>query len=185
MDLGERWFELAWGPPARIDDLPLEVDGARLELAAHAGSPGLLLDVTLRAGARGLRRGVEHRSTNLFPFLFAFEADGVPVVVEETLHAKDGGMRSLVDLVPPRGERTWTLRLASASLDGVAPRPFPARLSVTAAFCELQHDTVSATDLRAPPTAPRDVGLRIVPPALIRSQRVDLVRGPDGWRPAE
>lgn len=181
-----RWFRLGWGPPARADDLPTDVDGSRLELTARADrSQELVLDVVLHAGPRGLHLQWEQRVGNLVPLLLAFEAAGEALVLDDRSYGRRGGSRGVSELVAPGRTERWSLRLDSASVDRIAPRPFPARLSVVVAFCEVLHHPTFVTERHMPPPVALDVGLPVVPPALFRSQRVDLVRGPDGWRPAE
>lgn len=183
-----RWFHDVQGPPARLDELSRSDRGASLEVRAVPGPPGeLFLEVELRAGPDGLAREVEHRITNLLPLLVGLEADGVPVVVEppDGPWGRFGGQQAMVDLVAPNESRSWSLRLRSASLDRVVPRPFPARLALALAFCELQHEVSGGwrTGGRCPEPVV-DVGLVVRPPTLVGSRPVELVRGPTGWTPA-
>lgn len=131
--------------PDRLRGLPRTHLGAQLTLAARTlpSSEDLELTLTLRAGARPLWREIEHRCTNVAPFLIGLFADGRPVRVAHQGSGKFGGIRSFVRLVEPNTERTWVLRIRRASVRAHLGKPSPAKLELVAAFSERQHSGIA------------------------------------------
>ncbi len=164
----------------RAGDLPTQHHGASLKFAVEAAkeSDEQVFVLTLTAGDRPIRREIEHRNTNVVPFLFAFQADGKAVSVELDGGSKEGGSNRLIELVPAKASQTWRLRVARKSLEGMIPANAQ-KLEITAAFSERQHEGYSGNELA---TALEFWNLKELPPQiLVRSNAVRMVRGRDGW----
>lgn len=75
-----RWFKGS-KPPDTLDDVPLTNQAASLtlEIKPSANQHVLHLMLTLKAQERTVWRELEHRWTNIIPFLFAFTVDGKPI----------------------------------------------------------------------------------------------------------
>lgn len=137
----------AFSYPSRVEDLPLENQGARLELAIHRTADPRVLEfvLTLTASERTVLREIEHRYTNVLPVLFAFYAENEGASVAQAVSvppqgvAREGGVNSWVPLVETGGKRVWALRVDTESLARFLPKPGPVHLGVVAVFCERQH----------------------------------------------
>lgn len=127
-------------PPA-LEDLPLEVEGARLDLSALVDGPGgnLLLAIELHAGRKPIRRESEHRSTNVTPFLVGLFFDGRPVVRSRQGFLRTGGILRFEELVPAGGSRRWDLALSRESVQDLIGERRAGRLGIVIAFSERQH----------------------------------------------
>lgn len=186
-----RWFRSfqAGGlpPPTSIEAIPLTDQGASLDLqiAPDELDPRLLrVRVVLRANGRALDREVEHRHTNILPFLFAVRAEGQTVASRSAVYegVRLGGANGMVDLVPAGGRRTWDLTVTARSLERLLPRPLPGKLEIVVAFSERQHEPVDMLDDRgvehmSGPANRRDL--------LVRSEMVRLTRRETSWYPVD
>lgn len=165
--------------PRRVEDLSQVDRGVRLQLGTEpsAAAGELNLTLTLSTKARGVRREVEHRYTNVVPFLFQILADGKPLAAQPETVFSMRGSHSLVELVPANDSKTWHLRVDQKSLERLLPAETK-ELTVTAAFSERQHvlwtegvqnlgEVWTLSDLH--------------PQLLIRSNTVQLVRKDAGW----
>lgn len=185
---GAHWFEAVPGPPAQIDDLPTVDQGARLEVRAQPGPSGdIVLAATLRSGPVAVHRAVEHHYTVGISLLLALEADGEPIFARsDGPNGLSGGARNMLLLAPAGGSWSWSLRVQREKLEVLLPRPLPRRVAVTLAFCEFQPEPDFLPWLRANDREPFvDLGLVVRPPILVRSERVFIEHGPNGWRPAQ
>ncbi len=165
--------------PRRIEDLAQVDRGVRLQLGTEPSTAvgELHLTLTLSTKDRGVRREVEHRYTNVLPFLFQILADGKPLAAQPETVFSMRGSHSLVELVPANDAKTWHLRVDQKSLDALLPTGTK-ELKLTAAFSERQHvlwtegvqnlgEVWNLSDLH--------------PQLLIRSNTVKLVRNDAGW----
>jgi len=127
--------------PKNIKEFPQESQGARLELRiGKAKTNGeLILTLTLSAGDRVVRREIEHRWTNVTPFLFAFFADGEAVSRKLDAFGKMGGTNHLVEVVQPQKRRDWNLRVNTTSIDALVGAEAQ-EIAIVAAFSERQHE---------------------------------------------
>lgn len=138
-----RWFTgFGSQPPDTIQAISLTNQGATLSLQIQpTDSPDILLFVlTLNAGNRTLWREVEHRRTNILPFLFTFAADGKSIGPKPFAWGEICGANSMTELVSPGKSASWNLKVDSKSLlAAIGKYPFHT-LTVVAAFSEYQHD---------------------------------------------
>lgn len=185
-----RWFRSFKGPgmrrPNTIEAVLLEDQGASLDLqiAPDELDPRLLrVRVVLRAGGRALEREVEHRHTNVLPFLFALRADGQTVASQPVGWMKFGGINGMVDLVPAGGERTWDLVVTARSLEPLLPRPLPHKVEVAVAFSERQHEPVDMLDEDTLSQTVIDHADR--QEVLVRSPVVTLIGREGSWYPGD
>jgi len=168
--------------PERVDDLPVEDQGVRLDLAVRQGDEPDILEIflTLRTSRRDVKREIEHRYTNVLPFLFAVFADGRAIAVPFKGWGRMGGINGWVDLVPKGQQKTWRLEVHTESLSRLLPEPAPKRVELVAVFYERQHQGFY-------PGFPRDLGtnlplvsegdLRVPRPlVLVRSPPAELAR---------
>ncbi len=138
---GPRYFD-GVASPRVLDGLPTDVNGARLTLdvAVDDLEETLVLTLTLTAGDRDLVRAVEHRFTNIVPFLFAIYADGESPMVVPAYTNRLGGVRSAMPLVAAGESRAWRLTVELESLLALFDGAKPAVIHIVAAFSERQHD---------------------------------------------
>ena len=131
--------------PERLSDLSLKDQGASLKFTVEPSTDPDLLEfgLDLSADERAIQREIEHRHTNVIPFLFAFYVDGKAVRKEEQAFEKDGGSKQLVELVPTKSHRHSKLRVARKSLETILPA-HASEVTIVAAFSERQH--AGATD---------------------------------------
>lgn len=165
--------------PRSVEDVCLQDQGATLHLAIEeADKPGVLLfTLTLSAGDRVIRREVEHRWTNVLPFLFAFFANGKAISRGLDSFGRMGGANTLVELVPAGSQKRWRLRVDAGSIGHVVASDVR-ELAVVACFSERQHVGFlpgSAGELSI--RNPGDGG----PQILIRSNIARLRRSGVGW----
>jgi hypothetical protein len=201
---GEPAYQLPSQPkyPKSIDELPQNEQGASLTLAVDAtpqaiDAPSddaitaetkpaekahvLTLALTLAAGDRAIQREIEHRRTNVLPFLFAFKVDGKPVMREPLGGVGEGGTQKFIELTPAKSQTTWTVRMAVDSLAALLPEDAQ-QIEVAAVFSERQHEGYSEN-------GPVSVGeiwsteaLKNRPPQLVlRSNSVRLQKKDAQW----
>lgn len=179
-------YQIPNPPPyaKRVEDVPTAHHGSSLKFTVEPQKePGEMAFVlTLTAGDRSIRREIEHRNTNVVPFLFALQADSKVVSEELDGTRKEGGTNKLIELVPAKTSRTWRFRVARKSLDAMIPETTQ-QLEITAAFSERQHEGYAGNDQ----SASLEVwNLKDLPPQiLVRSNVVRLMRSGDGWKNAE
>ena len=188
------WFEFFEGArPESIEAVRTERHGARLGLTVRPleEDPRLLrLTLTLAGGTRGLYREIEHRHTNVLPFLFALRTGGRNVTsTDPGTSSRWGGMSGRVRLVNPGAERRWELVVTASSLERLLPGPLPERVEIVAAFAERQHESLpflrsfrrfGQGDERGTPAEPRAHEDRV-----LRSPILTLVRRDGTWRSVE
>ena len=178
----EDMYQIPASPPypKKIGDVPLEDQGATLHLDVANGDTPVELVFTLKltAGDRAVRREVEHRWTNVLPFLFAFFADGKPVSRELHSFDKMRGANQLVDLVPADGQKVWRLRVATESIDAIVGADAK-EVAIVAAFSERQHEGYFPGDIIARFEV-WDLE-HVAPQITIRSNVVRLMRSGRGW----
>lgn len=173
--------------PGAIDTLPLVDEGARLvlDVVPEPDDPSILtFTLTLSATDRPLSREVEHRSTNVLPFLFAFAADGKAVTTRKRDEGfmRMGGASGLVGLVGTNDAKTWRLRVTADSVERLLPRPLPDSLAIVAAFSERQHSPgawgcpMPSTPPQAEHEAPIEGSV-----VLVRSNVVWIARVGERW----
>lgn len=165
--------------PEKVKDLPLKDQGATLEFTiANTAKPNeLVFTLSLTAGARSLKREVEHRWTNMTPFLFAFFTDGKAISKELPASGRIGGANDYWELVPPKSKREWRFKIDTKSIDSIVGSE-TRNLIIVAAFSERQHETYFAGDLLLEPLDMRDhIDLQII----IRSNAVRIRRTAQGW----
>lgn len=142
---GERAYQIPTRPayPQSIDAVSKQDQGATLQLAtatdANATDGEIVFTLTLTSGDRAIEREIEHRRTNVLPFLFAFTADGKPVVRESRGGVSNGGTNRFIELVPARSQKTWTLRCEIDSLAKILPAE-ATEATIIAVFSERQHE---------------------------------------------
>ncbi|MEK9137324.1 MAG: hypothetical protein AAB393_09380 [Bacteroidota bacterium] len=174
-----RWFWGSQPPPDALRDIPLTNQGASLSLQIQpTDSPNILQFVlTLTARERTVHREVEHRWTNIIPFLFTFVVDGKPIAPNRPISwEKLGGPHGMIALVGKGDRMSWTLRVDGNSITSAAGESPFKTLVVDAAFSEYQHDWPS-TFRRA-----KDAGGT---PIVIRSNEVTLAFDGKSWKTTE
>jgi len=174
-----RWFRNA-AAPATIQDVQLSDQGASLILAINPNTNGFFR-VTLRVDARNrdLWREIEHRWTDITPFLFAFFADGKPIRVESEGWSKFGGVNGMTRLAPRGGFYELDLTVDPSSIVALIPSTNFNELVVIAAFGEYQHAAPGLNHRGA--EKPRISEDYSGPPIIVRSNEVRLRRSSVGW----
>lgn len=174
-----RWFRNA-AAPASIQDVQMSDQGASLILAIDPNTNGLFR-VTLRVDARrrDLWREIEHRWTDITPFLFAFFADGKPVRMESTGWSKFGGVKSMTRLAPKGGLYELNLTVDPSSIIALIPSTNFNELVIVASFGEYQHEAprLKQNGAERPPISEDYSG----PPIIVRSNEVRLRRSGMEW----
>lgn len=135
-----RWFKGS-SPSQSLPALASSDQGASLGFEIHPATNGLLRFVlTLEAQDRNVWREVEHRWTNITPFLFSFFADGKAVRPKgpDSL-GKFGGVNSMIMLVEKGKARTWKLTVDSKTILALLSSTGVEELTVVAAFSEYQQ----------------------------------------------
>ncbi|MCY2928478.1 MAG: hypothetical protein NTV86_03115 [Planctomycetota bacterium] len=129
--------------PKSLSDLPLDDRGVRLSLAIEPDKDPRQLRVRLilTSEALSVHREVEHRRTNILPFLFAVYVDGKAVAVDPATIAEMGGLAEYVDLARPGAPRVWSVAADASSLLALLPDKGPHTVSIVAAFSSRQHRT--------------------------------------------
>lgn len=203
-DAEPHWFPgYGEGPDSRpraIDLVETNPHGASLAVSVnpHEVDPRLLrLSLTLTAGDEALVREVEHRHTNVLPFLFALRADGRSVTsrVERSMWGRIGGAPRFADLVGANAQRHWDLVVTASSLERLLPDPLPEEIELAVVFGERQHDRPgfllqddpSFWNRRQGPSRAQaaESGPPELPDALVASPVVKLRRVGRTWLPAE
>ncbi len=184
---GERVHQIPTTPayPQSIHALPLKDQGATLRLDVErdgkAAADEIVFTLTLAAGDRAIQREIEHRRTNLLPFLFAFTADGRPVSRESDGAIKEGGANQFIELVPAGSQKSWTIRVATSSLAGVVPADAK-EIAIVAVFSERQHEgRVEGGPLAMGEVFSSDYLKERRPQIVVRSNAARLVRLAKGW----
>jgi hypothetical protein len=128
--------------PKTLYDLPLDDRGVRLSFDAAATDDPAVLQFCLTLTSRHLPvwRGVEHRWTNVLPFLFGFYVDGKAVAFPSNVSTKWGGIKSVGLLVASGGSRNWRLHVNEGSMRRFLPDSKPHVLNIVCAFSECQHE---------------------------------------------
>ncbi len=137
-----RWFK-GVKPPESLQDVPLTNQGSSLTLKIKSGgAPNLLhLVLTLKAQERTVRRELEHRWTNIIPFLFSITADGKPIGPQDPpAWSKFGGVNWMNELVPVGTSKTWNVCIDTRSITAAFTEPRPKNVTIVAAFSEYQHE---------------------------------------------
>lgn len=128
--------------PKTLEDLPLVDHEVQLAMqAAATADPHIItLNLQLTSPDRTVYREVEHRWTNVLPFLFTFYIDGKAYPSPNEGFGKSGGMHQFIELVPSRGHRDWSIKVDADSLKKLLPDAKPHELAIVAAFSERQHE---------------------------------------------
>jgi hypothetical protein len=169
-----RWFK-GGKPPDSVLDVPLTNQGASLSLQIKpSDSPVFLhLVLTLKAEERSVWRELEHRWTNIIPFLFALTADGKPIGPRDTPSwSKFGGVNGMSEMVPIGKSKTWDVLLDARSVTAALNEPRVKNVTIVAAFSEYQHEVPSLFgrgdggggikgDFKGPPIAVRSNEVRL------------------------
>jgi hypothetical protein len=183
-DPNRRYFLATQPPyPHTPSDIPAAQHGVRLALAVRkANDPAILVfELTLSSEFFVLTREVEHRNTNVVPFLFSFYADGQAVwPFSEEPHGIIGGNSWMWPLVEKGGSKKWSYRVNKASIAQLLGRRRPGQLAVLAAFSQRQHDYWGGFGDLYPQgdmltRAPDDP-----PQVVVRSNVVHIPWGPEG-----
>ncbi len=139
------WIRQSLQYPEVIEDLPLSDQGASLSLEIMPGKSRRTLHfvLELKAGERPLWREVEHRHTNILPFLFAIYSDEKAVVVKEPQDpfwaVHEGGIKAITPLVAAGGTKRWDLTVDAKSLNKIVQERSFRNIAVVAVFSERQH----------------------------------------------
>ena len=143
-----RWFKGSQLPKT-VHAVPLSDQGALLTFQIQPTTNGLLRFVlTLEAKERDVWREVEHRWTNVTPFLFAFFADGKAVRPKEPdSWSKIGGINSMIKLVDKGKTHIWNLTVDPKTILALLPNTKFDELSIVAAFSESQHQLPGMSDI--------------------------------------
>ncbi|HEY5895085.1 MAG TPA: hypothetical protein VIT91_17840 [Chthoniobacterales bacterium] len=170
--------------PEKVTDLPLEDQGVTLKLSITntATSNELTFALSLTTGARSLKREVEHRWTNMTPFLFAFFANGKAISQEPYLSSKSGGANYFWELVPLQSKREWKFKVDTSSIDTIVGSETQ-NLIIVAAFSERQHEAGASSDFLIEPLMNTDD--YIDQQITIRSNTVRIRRTVHGWESPE
>ena len=149
---GERVYQNPSTPkyPRSVAELPPKNQGASLKLTVAADdksdddksgdeAASLSLTLTLSAGDRAIQREIEHRRTNVLPFLFAFTADGKPVSKDAVGGVGEGGKNQFIELVPAQSQKSWTVQMTLESLASIVPAD-ASEIEIVAVFSERQHE---------------------------------------------
>ncbi len=135
-----RWFKGS-SPPESLQALASSDQGASLRLEIQTTTNGLLcFALTLEAQERNLWREVEHRWTNITPFLFCFFADGKAVRPKgPDSWEKFGGANSMTKLVDKGRAHAWQLNVDPKTILSLLEGAEFHELTVVAAFSEYQQ----------------------------------------------
>ena len=179
----EASYQIPTAPPypKQLADVPTQALGSSLSLAAEKGATAdeISFVLTLTAGERAVRREIEHRFTNVVPFLFALYADGQAVTRELEGVRKEGGAHQFLEIVPAKEKKVWQLRVDQNSLAAIVPRGTKV-VTVVAAFSERQHQGYGPDGA----LSLEHFDLKQIPPQiLIRSNVVQLTAKGNGWQP--
>ncbi len=185
--LQPRWFRTAVIPNC-LEDVPLSDQGTSLVLRITKTTNGLLrFLLRVRSTKRDVWREIEHRNSNITPFLFTFFADRRPVrALMSGQFANARGINTMTKLAR-KGEAYETeLTICPDTIFDLAGGVKIKELSVVAAFGEYQHEfprveiRKSLRDFYANrrPWFSEDY---LGPPILIRSDIVRLRHSPEKW----
>lgn len=184
---GEPQYQIPTRPayPRSVEALPRRDQGATLKLTAeNDGLPAaeeVVLTLELAAGDRAIQREVEHRRTNVLPFLFCFTADGKPVSRECPGGVSDGGTKKFVELAPAKSQKTWTLRIATESLASLLPAG-TGEATLVAVFSERQHEYYEEGGPMSGGEVWSSIALKTRPPQIVlRSNAVRLRKEGAKW----
>lgn len=168
-----RWFKGS-GHPKSLQAVPLSNQGASLTFQIQPTTNGLLRFVlTLKAEARDVWREVEHRWTNLTPFLFTFFADGKAVRPKgPDSWGKVGGMNWMMKVVKQGKSYRWNLEVDPNSILSLLPDTKFKNLAIVAAFSEYQHEYPHMSS--KPISISMGPGGFQGPPIVIRSNTVEM-----------
>ncbi|MCB1134006.1 MAG: hypothetical protein KDN05_23000, partial [Verrucomicrobiae bacterium] len=187
-----RWF-VGSALPDSLDRISESEQGMTLQLRIRPQEDGrLVFVITVSAEQRDALTQIEHRRTDITPFLFAFFVDGLPVRrCSRSEGVILGGSRNEVMLVEKGGSVTWDLAVDPESiLRLVGKRKFD-RLSIVAAFSEHRQDPIGFFSdpkwsqeciarqfpgTESMPEAP--------PPIVVRSKEVALKFDGNSWAEA-
>jgi hypothetical protein len=176
-----RWFRTAQLPKT-LGDVPLSDQGGSLSLDFAMTTNGLFRFILkVHCTDRGLWREVEHRWTNLIPFLFTFYADGVPVRAPMPKEwGRFGGVNGMTILAAKGAFYESDLTVDPKTILALVPGARVSELSVVAAFGESQHEFIGSPGLRGPwrPILDDYKG----PPIFIRSNLVRLRHVYETWQ---
>lgn len=169
--------------PKELQDLPLVDQGVSLDFAIQPEDSPLILRfvLTLKTRERDLVRELEHRWTNVLPFLFAFFGDGEPVQWQRRSFSKTGGAKYLTPLASAGDVKTWNITVKAESITALLGNRGISTLDVVAAFSERQHQPLrhepcpeAVHGMMHPTTYDR-------PQLVVRSNPVCLERVGDQW----
>jgi hypothetical protein len=179
--LDPRWFKGS-SPPASLQALASSDQGASLRFAIQPTTNGLLRFVlSLEARKRDVWREVEHRWTNITPFLFSFFADGKAVRPKEPdSWGKFGGVNSMTKLVDKDKALAWHLTVDPKTILSLLQGAELERLTVVAAFSEYQQTYPGGIldDDGKPAFSDGFTG----PPIVIKSNPVTMTYDGKTWR---
>lgn len=137
-----RWFEAA-PVPRILEDVPLSEQGVSLAFVVKTTTNGLLRFVLkVPTSSRDLWREVEHRRTNVTPFLFSFWADGAPILPPPTNVWSGigiGGVNGMTRLARKGSAYEADLIVDANTILALVPGKRASELTVVAAFGESQH----------------------------------------------
>jgi hypothetical protein len=184
---GERVNQIPTRPafPKSIADLPVQDQGASLRLAVEhnekVAQDEIIFTLTLSSGKRAIQREIEHRRTNVLPFLFAFTADSKQVSHQLRGGKQGGGTNQWIELVPTQSQKTWTVRASLNSLAKMLPKD-AGDSEIFAVFSERQHEYYEAAGPQALEEVWSVEALKKRPPQiLLRSNGVRLHRAGEKW----
>lgn len=178
-----RWFK-GTSPPEILQDVPLTDQGVSLSLEVQTTEvPNIIRFVlTLKSGKRAVWREIEHRWTNVIPFLFAIYVNNKPVRFEKLtmLRPIKGGINAMIRLIDQGEKKQWDLRIDVKSIKDLIGDVKYDDLIFAAAFSEYQHLYPAAfglyeEDIRVPKEFKG-------PAIVIRSNIVRLELHGDKWR---
>jgi len=181
-----RWFG-GHHIPAALNDVPLTNQGASLTFEIRRGrSPNILeFDLTLTAGQRKVWREMEHRKTNIFPFLFNFVADGKQArPIKELESGGIGGVEWMTELAPAGTSTTWRISVDAVSIGRSLKLESAKSLVVVAAFSEYQHVRWMGASEKFPCDPQFAEGFK-GPPIVLRSNSVRLLHDGKKWTPGD
>ncbi len=171
--------------PSCLEDIPLNDRGARLDFNVFAtDDPHILRFVlNLGAGGRPIWREVEHRWTNILPFLFAFFQDGKALAQESVAWAKMGGANDYVRLAEKGELAVWQVNVDVRGIDSLLGSTNATTLHVVAAFSERQHEGYFGTNDICRPLDTVMSSEISGPQVVVRSKPVRLNRIAGKWLP--
>jgi hypothetical protein len=138
----------------------------------------LIFNLTLVAKERPIIREVEHRFTNILPFLFAFYIDGKAITRENKNFGYETGSISFIELVPINQKKEWNLRIDKKSLEELVGQEGK-DLEIIVLFSERQH-LVYFEDSKEKFEDTKPFKGQ-APQIIIRSNLINLKRTTDGW----